>query len=96
MARAHFGLWRMCLQHFAAPLFGQIDIENDQGRTGSLFTVDAIYELYGLLSIGNHMEADRKFGCQDGFLDQEHVGLVILDNQDIRTIPSGFAAIRGA
>ena len=36
-----------------------------------------------LLAVPNDMDRDGKLGGGDGFLDQEHIGLVVLHDQDL-------------
>lgn len=36
-----------------------------------------------LLAVPNDMYRDGKLGGGDGFLDQEHIGLIVLHDQDL-------------
>jgi hypothetical protein len=72
------------LQHVAALFFGQIDVKNDKGRTGgSGVGVGPIEKSHSLISVIDDMERKSQFGCPDRFLNQEYVGFVVFDYEQM-------------
>jgi hypothetical protein len=72
------------LQDVASLLSRQIDVENDQGGTrGAGVGVYPIEKVDGLLPVGDDVERNVKFGSVESFLDQEHVGFVVLHHEHV-------------
>ena len=78
-------------KHRAAGPLGKIDIKDDQIR--DLHRIDTIGKVDiadGLFPISNHMEFGIKPGTFNCPPDEECVGFVILNDQDVRDFRRGF------
>jgi hypothetical protein len=70
------------LQHFETALAGQVQVEQDESRTGhTLAGIRPVDEIHGLFAIVHHMQKCRKRRRGDGFAEQIHVGPVVLYEQ---------------
>lgn len=82
------------LQDVAAAFFRQIDIEKHQRRTGyARICIGPVKKLHCLLPILCYVNRDREFTPADGFLDQEQIGFIVLDDEHVK-LNAGGAFIR--
>ena len=74
------------LQHLAALLFRQIDVQNDEGGTGHVgVAVGPIEKSYCLLSVLGDMKRKREPGGLHRLLDQKHVRFIVVDNKHMKS-----------
>ena len=84
------------LQYIAALLFRQIDVQNNEGRTGHVrLGIGPIEEPYGLFAVHGDMERERQPGGPYRLLDQKHVRFIVIDNQYVRVRSGGRLFRRG-
>lgn len=75
-------------QNVAALLPGEIDIKNDQGRTGrALVALGGVQEPKGFLAVLRNMNVGIDQRPRERVVDQEQIGTVILDDQDVPPWP---------
>ena len=72
-------------QHLGAIALRQVDVENDQIGTGKRgIRIGAIEPAHRVLTVMDDAHIGRDMRHCDGFADQEHVCLVVFDNQNLR------------
>ena len=70
--------------HSVARLSGKVDIENDESEKRSLDrSVHLVQKRNCLLTVLGNVHGNGELGGGDCFANQEHVGFVILDDEDV-------------
>jgi hypothetical protein len=85
------------LEHFSSRFSGQIQIQQQRVRTrDAVVQVDTFEIFQSFFAVPDHFKANRKLANLYGSLDQEHVGPIVLYNQNQRiTVPGCVLPRRG-
>ena len=79
------------LKDFAAVLLGQIDIQNQQIRTGrGVIAIGALEELDGPLAVLNKVDRSAQVRGCERLLNEKNVGPVVFHDQNMRSAASRF------
>jgi len=73
------------LQHVAATLLGQVDIEDHHIGTGlGGIKIGLVKKTGCLLAVLDYVDVRMKTGSTDRFPDQVNIGHVVLDHEDVQ------------